>query len=43
MTDRVFVPYESIAEALGAAEIATTLAAGGSEVARIGSRGMLWA
>ena len=43
MTDRVFVPYESIAEALGAAEIATTLAAGGSEVARIGSRGLLWA
>ena len=43
MTDRAFVPHESIADALGAAEIAAALAAGGASVTRIGSRGLLWA
>ena len=43
MTDRAFVPRESIADALGAAEIAAALAAGGASVTRIGSRGLLWA
>jgi len=43
MTDRAFVPHESIADALGAAKIADSLAAAGAEVTRIGSRGLLWA
>jgi len=43
MTDRAFVPRESIADALGAAGIAAALAAGGASVTRIGSRGLLWA
>ena len=43
MNDRAFVPHESIADSLGAAEIAATLAAGGASVTRIGSRGLLWA
>ncbi len=43
MTDRAFVPHESIADALGAAEIASALAGAGAEVTRVGSRGLLWA
>jgi formate dehydrogenase iron-sulfur subunit len=43
MTDRAFVPYESVAEALGAARIADALSDSGAEVTRIGSRGLLWA
>ena len=43
MTDRAFVPHESVADALGAAEIAGALAAAGSAVTRNGSRGLLWA
>ena len=43
MTDRAFVPLESVAEALGAGEIAGTLSASGTEVLRNGSRGLLWA
>jgi len=41
--DRAYVPHESVADALGAAEIADALSAAGSEVTRIGSRGLLWA
>ena len=43
MSDHVFVPHESIAVALGAAEIAARLAESGAEVTRNGSRGLLWA
>jgi formate dehydrogenase iron-sulfur subunit len=43
MTDRAFVPHESIADALGAAEIARALSAAGDDVTRVGSRGLLWA
>ena len=43
MKDRAFVPHESVADALGAADIAAALAASGTEVSRIGSRGLLWA
>ena len=43
MTDRVFVPLDSVAAALGAADIAGALAADGTPVARNGSRGLLWA
>ena len=43
MTDRAFVPRESVAEALGATNIAAALAASGIDVSRIGSRGLLWA
>ena len=43
MTERAFVPRESIADALGAAEIAGSLAERGAEVTRTGSRGLLWA
>ncbi len=43
MTDRAFVPLDSVAAALGAADVARALAAGGTAVARNGSRGLLWA
>ena len=43
MAERAFVPTESVANALGAAEVATALSAAGSEVTRNGSRGLLWA
>ena len=43
MTDHAFVPHESVAVALGAAEIAGSLARSGAEVTRNGSRGLLWA
>ena len=43
MTDRAFVPRESVAVALGAAEVAGALAQSGAEVTRNGSRGLLWA
>ncbi len=43
MTERAFVPAESVANALGAAELANALSAAGSEVRRNGSRGLLWA
>ncbi len=43
MTERAFVPHESVADALGAAQIAGSLTAAGAEVTRIGSRGLLWA
>jgi formate dehydrogenase iron-sulfur subunit len=43
MRERAWVPRESIAVALGAGDIAVTLAALGTEVTRNGSRGLLWA
>lgn len=43
MTDRAFVPLDSVAAALGAADVASALAAAGTSVARNGSRGLLWA
>ena len=43
VSDRFFVPHESVALALSAAEVAGTLAASGAEVRRNGSRGLLWA
>ncbi len=43
MTDRAYVPSESVAVALGAEAIAGALSASGSEVVRNGSRGLLWA
>jgi len=43
MTDRAFVPLDSVAAALGAADVAGALAASGRDVARNGSRGLLWA
>jgi formate dehydrogenase iron-sulfur subunit len=43
VTTQAYVPRESVAEALGAAEIATALAATGTAVTRTGSRGLLWA
>jgi formate dehydrogenase iron-sulfur subunit len=43
MSGRAFVPHESVANALGAAELARALAASGTEVSRNGSRGLLWA
>ena len=43
MIDRAFVPLDSVAEALGAGDIAGTLAGTGVEVVRNGSRGLLWA
>jgi formate dehydrogenase iron-sulfur subunit len=43
MTDHAFVPHESVAVALGAAEIASALVEAGTEVTRNGSRGLLWA
>jgi formate dehydrogenase iron-sulfur subunit len=43
VSDRAYVPYESVAIALGATEIASSLSAAGTEVSRIGSRGLLWA
>ena len=43
MTEHAYVPHESVADALGAAEIAGTLAESGVEVTRNGSRGLLWA
>jgi formate dehydrogenase iron-sulfur subunit len=43
MTDRAFVPLDSVAAALGAADVAGALAANGTSVARNGSRGLLWA
>lgn len=43
MIGRAFVPHESVADALGASEVASALASTGAEVSRIGSRGLLWA
>ncbi len=43
MTDRAFVPLDSVAAALGAADVAGAIAAKGTAVARVGSRGLLWA
>ncbi len=43
MTDRTFVPLDSVAVALGAADVAGALRAAGASVARNGSRGLLWA
>ena len=43
MTDRAFVPLDSVAAALGAADVASALVASGTSVARNGSRGLLWA
>ena len=43
MSDRAFVPLDSVAAALGAADVAGALAASGTSVARNGSRGLLWA
>ncbi len=43
MNGRAFVPGESVAMALGAAEVAAALAADGADVTRNGSRGLLWA
>ena len=43
MTERAFVPLDSVAAALGAADVASALAASGTSVARNGSRGLLWA
>jgi len=40
---RAFVPQDSVADALGASEIANVLTRAGSDVARTGSRGLLWA
>ncbi len=39
---RAFVPHDAAAIALGADKVAKALAAGGAEVIRTGSRGMLW-
>jgi len=43
MTDRAYVPSESVAVALGATDVAGALSASGTEVMRTGSRGLLWA
>jgi formate dehydrogenase iron-sulfur subunit len=43
VSERVYVPGESVAEALGAAKIAADFSKSGSEVTRTGSRGLLWA
>ncbi|MEA2027268.1 MAG: SLBB domain-containing protein, partial [Chloroflexota bacterium] len=43
MTDRAYVPSESVAVALGAEAVAGALSMSGSEVVRNGSRGLLWA
>ncbi len=43
MTDRTFVPLDSVAAALGAADVADVLSATGAAVVRTGSRGLLWA
>jgi formate dehydrogenase iron-sulfur subunit len=43
MSDRAYVPRESIALALGAEKVAGALAAAGTTVTRTGSRGLLWA
>ncbi len=43
MSERAYVPSESVALALGAGEVAGALAAAGTEVTRNGSRGLLWA
>jgi formate dehydrogenase iron-sulfur subunit len=43
MSDRAYVPNESVAVALGAGQIAQALSASGTEVRRTGSRGLLWA
>jgi formate dehydrogenase iron-sulfur subunit len=43
VTDRTFVSLDSVAAALGAAEVARALSATGTSVARNGSRGLLWA
>ncbi len=43
MSGHAYVPLESVAVALGAADIAGALAATGIEVTRNGSRGLLWA
>ena len=43
MNERAFVPLDSVAAALGAADVASALAASGTSVARNGSRGLLWA
>ena len=43
MSGRAFVPSESVASALGAAEVAAALAGEGVDVTRNGSRGLLWA
>jgi formate dehydrogenase iron-sulfur subunit len=40
---RAFVPLDSVAQALGAEQVAASLAAGGAGVTRTGSRGLLWA
>jgi len=43
MSDRAWVPRESVAVALGAGDIASAMSASGAEVMRTGSRGLLWA
>jgi len=43
MSDRAWVPRESVAVALGATEVASSLSSSGTEVMRNGSRGLLWA
>ena len=43
MSDRAYVPGESVALALGATGVAGALAATGAQVTRNGSRGLLWA
>ncbi len=42
MTDRAYVPRESVALALGADAVARDLTTSGTEVVRNGSRGLLW-
>jgi formate dehydrogenase iron-sulfur subunit len=43
VSDRTFVPLDAVAAALGAADVAGALVAGGASVVRNGSRGLLWA
>ncbi len=43
MTAHAYVPLDSVADALGATQVAATLAADGAQVTRTGSRGLLWA
>jgi len=43
MSDRAWVPRETVAVALGATDVASAMSASGTEVTRTGSRGLLWA